>query len=139
MIELHLYDRALTVSMTIEADHDGARESLATNLIAFAKLRARALPKSEILSLITRATGLVKDSDYYSLEIKVRSAEIYAMLNERRKATDLLAEATLAGIDSCCYEDDFLISSGQVFDRYKLQTTPNMQVALLAVIENHSQ
>lgn len=138
-IEMRLYDQAVTVAIAIEADHHGARESLATNLVAFAKLRARALPKTQVPSLIARATELVKDSDYYSLDIKVRSAEVYAILNERRKATDLLGEVILAGIDSCCYEDDFLIASGQIFDRYKLQTTPNMQAALLAVIEKHRQ
>ncbi|MGQ0542700.1 MAG: hypothetical protein ACT4O9_12735 [Blastocatellia bacterium] len=50
LIKLQLYDRAFAVSMAIEADHDRARESLATSLVAFAKLRARTLPKPQLLS-----------------------------------------------------------------------------------------
>ncbi|MBL8180760.1 MAG: hypothetical protein JNL64_04015 [Blastocatellia bacterium] len=136
LIELKMFDRALEVRMAIEADHDLARESLAKGFMNYAKQMVQSLPRGRINSLIARSNQLVKDDDHCSIEIKIATAEIHALLNEKTKAAELLSEAILLGVESCCYEEEALLFAGQVFETYKLQSTPELKNALLTLIND---
>lgn len=58
------------------------------------------------------------------------TAEIYALIGEKTKASEFLAKAVAEGKESCCYEFGFLLGAGKVFERQKLKADANIQKAL---------
>lgn len=121
---------------SINSKHWIANEFVATKNIDFAKQQYKTLPKAKILELLKQSKNIIKDEEeFHPIEIKLLSAEIYALIGDKNTSVALISQVLDEARESCCYEDDFLVSAGKVFEKYKLKTTPNLQNALQNIID----
>lgn len=138
-IFLKEYQKAYLVIKSINSDHHFAKEFVAENLIKLAKIQVKTLPKKEIENLLTEANSVFSadEEDYSSNLIKALSAEVYARLGAKTKATDMLAEVLKFGRESCCYENNLLLTVGKIFEQNELQPTLNLKKVLKTIIEDN--
>lgn len=136
-MKLNEFDKALLAINSINSKHWIANEFVATQNIDFAKQQYKTLPKAKILELLKESKNIIKDEEeFYPIKIKFLSAEIYALMGEKNTAVALLSQVLDEAKESCCYEDDFLVSTGKVFVKYKIKSTPNLQKALQNIIDS---
>ncbi|HRH44136.1 MAG TPA: hypothetical protein PKY82_21065 [Pyrinomonadaceae bacterium] len=135
-MKLNEFDKAFLAINSINSKHWIANEFVATKNIDFAKQQYKTLPKAKILELLKQSENVIKDEEeLHLIEIKLLSAEIYALIGDKNTAVALISQVLDEAKESCCYEDDFLVSAGKVFEKYKLKTTPNLQKALRNIID----
>lgn len=137
LMKLKKFDKAFAVFTSIDSNHYLAKDFYAEHLVNFAKQQSKTLPRKKIYEFLTKAQDIVKEvEEYYPIKIKLLSAEVYAQIGEKDKAVRLIAEVLEEAKESCCYEDDFLISAGKVFEENKLTADADLKKVLREFIEN---
>ena len=134
LMKLKQFDKAFLVFNAIDSEHHFARDFLAGHMVEFAKQQTKTLPRKKIYTFLAEAQNIVKDEEYHSIDITLRSAEVYAQMGEKAKAVEMLTKVLEEALESCCYDDDFLLSAGKVFEQNKLKADANMKKVLLKFI-----
>ena len=131
LMKLRQYEKARAALDAVGSDHRIARQFLYNGLMDFAGRQLKTLPRAKIAQLLDEAQKLVKgDDEYQTMESKLRAAEIHTQLGEKRRAVGLLAEVLTLAKASCCYEDDFLIAAGKVFEERGLKADERLKKVL---------
>lgn len=137
LIDLKQFDRAFAVFSSINSEHIFSREFFAEHLVDFAKLQINSLPHKKIVELLAKAQNIVKDDDYHEIDIKIRTADVYAAMNEKTKAVKLLNQALAEGQESCCYEEMILLQVAKVFESNNLKADAQMKQVLSEYISEN--
>lgn len=126
------FPKALAAINAIGSEHWIAKEFVMESLYDFLKQRAKNLPRRETETLLAQMQNSLteRNDDYYKPQAKLFTAEIYALLGEKAKATDLLGKAIVEGRESCCYEFEFLLRAGKIFEQFKLKPNANLKKIL---------
>jgi thioredoxin-like negative regulator of GroEL len=138
-IKLREFEKAFQAINSIESNHWIAKGFIAEKYIDFAKHRYKTLSKNQIYQLISQSQNIIKDEDeVYSIEIKMLSAEVFALLGEKEKAVDLLSQVLEEAKESYADENKFLVYSGKIYEKYQLKPTPNLRRVLQNIISAKS-
>jgi tetratricopeptide (TPR) repeat protein len=132
MMRLKQFDRAYATINAIGSDHWIAIQFIAESSFDFIERQIKTLPRPKIYEILAKMETLFTEDDreYFSIEIKLLSAKIHLQTGGRAKAFELLVKVLEEAKESCCYEDDFLLSVGILFERNKLQANPNIKKVL---------
>lgn len=137
LMNLDEFEKAFKIINSIDSEHQQAKEFIAFQTIDFAKNRSHKLSNAQVDTLISQSQNLIQNNDdYYSIKIKLLTAEIYALMNKKDKAVDLIAEVLEDAKESCCYEKSFLNSSGKIFEKYKLKANQSLKKALHKIVDS---
>jgi hypothetical protein len=130
-LKLKRYDRALQTANSFATKTRYSRNFLAETFLEIARRRAQAFPRRSLDELVAEAQQTIEEGDEYeAIEIKLLAAETLVATGEKTKAVELLAGALAEAKESCCYEDNFLLSVGRIFEQHKLKADANMKKVL---------
>lgn len=138
LMKLKRFEKAFTVFNAVGSDHWIAKDFVMESLFDFAKQQIKPLSRKGIEKIIKQIQNSIpdRDDDYYLTKAKILVAEIYAFSGEKTNAVKLLTEVLKEGRESCCYEFDFLLSVGKIFEHNKLKADANLKKVLKEFIED---
>lgn len=130
LVKIKRFDKARIVLDSIED-----KQNKSSLFIEFTKHQTKVLPRRKIHEMLSQAQELVKEEDeYYSINAKLLSVEVYARIGEKDKAVSMIAEALAEAKESCCYENDFLLKAGKVFEENNLKPSDKLKKILRAYV-----
>ncbi|HEV7644110.1 MAG TPA: hypothetical protein VGO50_09240 [Pyrinomonadaceae bacterium] len=143
-LKLKRFDKIAAIAGAFSSPgHDFAAEFIAGSLIASAKAQLGSLPNKKVIALLDQAQQVVSgkkddtgDNEYLRNGIRVSIADVYAKMGNKTEAVELLAKA-LKDIreNEHMYVNQFLISTGRVFEEHKLKATPNLRKVLGEILK----
>ncbi|HMS39691.1 MAG TPA: hypothetical protein PKE69_05650 [Pyrinomonadaceae bacterium] len=139
LMKLRRFDKAFAVINSIGSDHWKAKEFIVEKLADFVSQQIKALPRKKINAILNKIQNIYDkedEGDYDYSNTKLLVAGIYAEMGEKTKAVELIAKVLEEAKESCCYEDDFLIAAGKVFEQKKLKANANLKKVLKKYIED---
>lgn len=133
LIKLKRFDKAFLVINSIGSNHWKAKEFIAASLADFVSQQIKTLPRKRIREILTKIQNIYDkedEGDYHYINTQLLVAKIYAQMEDKTKAVELIAKVLEEAKESCCYEDDFLIAAGKVFEQNKLKADANLRKVL---------
>lgn len=135
--KLNRFDQGLAVINSIKTRNDFYQEFYSQLLIHYVSEQTKTLPRKKIDNLLAKAEKVFdEDEDDNRNQAGISIAGVYAKLDDKTKAVEMLTKVLDEAVEESYREDYFLIEAAIVFNQYELTADENLKMVLRKYIES---
>lgn len=137
--KLKMFEKGLSVLKALKIRDSHYQEFFAEILIDFTRQQLTTLSRKQIDENLKKAKNIFDKDEYYDrMEATAMIAEVYAQFGDKETAVEYIVKVLEEAYFENYHQEEFLIFTGEIFEKYQLKPTPNLKKVLRNIITTKS-